>query len=174
MNYSTAIMLVNENIRAVRCVYEPQKTGAPEPKHYLFKTLDATIEVGDLVVVPSTTRFNRAVVKVLEVDAEVDYDSSVQIEWIVGKLNNADYAAIKKAENEAIDKIKAAEKLRKKKELASKLFEHDAQLLKGLPIVGMKQLPGATPHDSSAESVEKAPPFDYKGKDKPASEEVEF
>lgn len=174
MNYSTAIMLVNENIRAIRCIYEPKKDGSQEPKQYLFKSLDPSITKGDLVVVPSSTRFQRAVVKVIEVDAEVDYDSSIQVEWIVGKVNNADYAAIKRAEDEAINKIKGAEKLRKKKELAEKLFAHDQELLKGLPISNMKQLPGATPEDTSADSVENNPPFAYRQNDAVDTSDVEF
>ena len=171
MNYSTAIMLVNESIRAIRCAYEPTQEGT---KEYLFKSLDNTIKVGDLVVVPSTTRYKRAVVKVTEIDAEVDYDSTVQIEWIVGKIDNADYAAIRAAEQEAIDKIKAAEKLRKKAELRDKLLAHDQALLTGLSISTMKQLPGATPEDYSSESVENNPPFAYKDGKKVNASDVEF
>lgn len=171
MNYSTAIMLVNESIRAIRCAYEPTQEGT---KEYLFKSLDKTIKIGDLVVVPSTTRYKRAVVKVTEVDAEVDYDSTVQIEWIVGKIDNADYAAIKNAEQDAIDKIKAAEKLRKKAELRDKLLAHDQALLNGLPISTMKQLPGATPQDTSAESVTNKPPFTYQTPPSVNTSDVEF
>lgn len=171
MNYSTAIMLVNESIRAIRCAYEPTQEGT---KEYLFKSLDKSIKVGDLVVVPSTTRYKRAVVKVTEVDAEVDYDSTVQIEWIVGKIDNADYAAIKNAEQDAIDKIKAAEKLRKKAELREKLLAHDQDLLNGLPISTMKQLPGATPEDHSSESVQSKPPFTYQTPPSVKTTDVEF
>lgn len=171
MNYSTAIMLVNDNIRAIRCAYEPTQEGT---KEYIFKSLDKTIKVGDLVVVPSTTRYKRAVVKVTEVDAEVDYDSTVQVEWIVGKIDNADYAAIKNAEQQAIDKIKSAEKLRKKAELRDKLLAHDQELLSGLPIADMKQLPGATPANHSAESVEKQQPFTYQTPPSVNTSDVEF
>lgn len=171
MNYSTAIMLVNDSIRAIRCAYEPTQEGT---KEYIFKSLDKTIKVGDLVVVPSTTRYKRAVVKVTEVDAEVDYDSAIQVEWIVGKVDNADYAAIKGAEQQAIDKIKGAEKLRKKAELRDKLLAHDQELLSGLPIADMKQLPGATPADHSAESVGKKEPFTYQTPPSVNTTDVEF
>lgn len=171
MNYSTAIMLVNENIRAIRCAYEPTQEGT---KEYLFKSLDKTIKVSDLVVVPSATRYKRAVVKVTEVDAEVDYDSTVQIEWIVGKIDNADYAAIKSAEQGAIDQIKGVEKKRKTDELRDKLGLNDNTLLKALPIASMNALPGATPQDHSAESVAAAPPFTYQTPPSVNNSDVEF
>lgn len=171
MNYSTAIMLVNENIRAIRCAYEPTQEGT---KEYLFKSLDKTIKVGDLVVVPSTTRYKRAVVKVTEVDAEVDYDSTVQIEWIVGKIDNADYAAIKNAEQGAIDQIKTVEKKRKTDELRDKLGLNDNTLLKALPIASMSALPGATPQDTSSESVQSKPPFTYQTPPSLNTSDVEF
>lgn len=170
MNYSTAIMLVNENIRAILCEYDPKDS----TKKYIYKTLDSSIKKGDLAVVPSTTRHSRTVVKVLETDVDVDYDSSVQVEWIVGKIDNADYAYIKRVEDEAIEKIKAAEKLRKKQELRDKLLAHDQELLKGLPISTMKALPGATPEDTTAESVQNNPPFAYQDSAQVSPDDVEF
>lgn len=172
MNYSAAVMLVNESIRAILCEYDPKDS----TKKYIYKTLDASIKRGDLCVVPSTTRHNRTVVKVIDVDVDILdlIESTVQVEWIVGKIDNADYAAIKRVEDEAIQKMKDAEKLRKKKELQEKLFAHDMDLLKGLPISTMKSLPGATPEDTSAESVQSNPPFSYRGNSQVNPSDVEF
>lgn len=168
-NYSTLMILVNENIRAIKCLYDTE-----DKKEYLFKSLDKSIVVGDLVVVPSKTRHQRTVVKVVEVDVDVDYDSDIQVEWIVGKINNADYAAIKKVEEEAINKLKAAEKTRKKQELRDKLLAHDSEMMATLQIANMTTLPGATPDDTQAESVQSNPSFNYAGAAKSNVDDVDF
>ncbi len=171
-NYSTLIMLINENIRAVKCIYDTADDAKADQKEYLFKTLDTSIVIGDLVVVPSKTRHKRTIVKVVEVDTEVDYDSEIQVEWIVGKVNNADYAAIKKIEDEAIEKIKSAEKLRKKQELRDKLLNHDNAMIAGLQIASMTALPGATPEDTKAESI--TTPYTYQDAAKSPVDDVDF
>jgi hypothetical protein len=171
MNYSTAIMIVNDSIRAIRCAYEPTQEGT---KSYLFKTLDPNIKNGDLVVVPSTTRYKRAVVKVIEVDVEPDFDSDVQVEWIVGRIDNADYSAIKKAEQEFIDKSRAAEKKAKRDELRKKWDALDSDTMKNLAISNMTALPNATPQDHSAEGAQATPPFTYKTPPSLNTSDVEF
>lgn len=171
MNYSTAIMIVNDSIRAIRCAYEPTQEGT---KTYLFKTLDPSIKNGDLVVVPSTTRYKRAVVKVVEVNVEPDFESDVQVEWIVGKIDNADYSAIKKAEQEFIDKSRAAEKKAKRDELRKKWDALDSDTMKSLAISNMTSLPGAVPSDTSEEGVKNSPPFTYNQTATKPVDDVEF
>lgn len=165
MNYTTAMMLINESIRAVKCVYEPEPDdkNKTQPKRELFKTLDHSLKVGDYVVVPSTTRHKITTVKVVEVDAEVDFESPVQVEWIVGRIDMADYAMIKRIEDTAIERIKAAEKTRKKKELAEKMFEHDKALIEGLQIANLTDLPslvgpGEPPPAPMGEKIPEAAP----------------
>lgn len=137
MNYSTAVMLVNENIKAVLCIYEPDPvSGKPSPRT-LFKTLDTTIKVGDLVIVPSNTRHQRTVVKVVEYDAEVDFDSNVQVDWIVGKVDQGMFERIGAEEAKAIEKIKAGEKLKRRREIAANMEALDIEGLKSLPIANM-------------------------------------
>lgn len=55
MNYSTAVILLNKNIRTVQATYEPDRVGV-DAKRSIFKTFDSSIQVDDIVVVPSTTR----------------------------------------------------------------------------------------------------------------------
>lgn len=74
MNYSTAVMLFNPEIRAISVSYEKDEKGAGKKPFYTYKTLDKTIEKGDLVVVPTDTRHEFTVVRVEEVDVEVDYE----------------------------------------------------------------------------------------------------
>lgn len=109
MNYSTAVMLINPNIRAIKGQYE--EGGNIE----VFKTLDADLKVGDMAVVESGTRWGMTVFKVVEVDVDVDFDSSKKIGWVVGKVDIAAHDELKKLEAAAIDVIKKGE-LRKRRE----------------------------------------------------------
>ena len=136
MNYSTALMLINNNIRAIRCTYEPDVENRLSPRT-LFKTLDKSIVVGDFVVVPTNTRHKMTVVQVVEVDADVDFDSDVQVEWIICKVSIADHLQITAEEERAIKSIKDAEKLRKRNGLRDSLLAHESETLKSLPIATM-------------------------------------
>lgn len=109
MNYSTAVMLINQNIRAVRGQYE--ENGNPET----FKTLDQALKIEDMAVVESCTRWGMTTVKITEVDVEVDFDSTKKIGWVVGKVNTTEHEDLKKMETAAIELIKKGE-LRKRRE----------------------------------------------------------
>ncbi len=119
MNLSTAVFLINDNARAVLVTYEAHD-GAPRT---MFKTFDKSIKVDDFVVVPTDTRHKLTVCKVVAVDVDVDFDSSTQVAWLVGKVNLADVNQIKEQEEKAIEAIKAAEKLKKRRELQNSMNE---------------------------------------------------
>lgn len=110
-NYSTAVMLFNENIRAIRCEYE---NGSSQT---VFKTLDKTIEVDDLVIIPTGTRHNMTVVKVVEVDYDIDIEDDTAVSFIVGKVHIKAYDQILEQEKIWISALKAGEKKRKRDEL---------------------------------------------------------
>jgi hypothetical protein len=74
---SKIVFLINDQARAIMATYEP---GAPAE---MFKTLDDSISVNDLVVVQSTTRHMMTVVKVTAVDVDVNFDSTTPLKWIV-------------------------------------------------------------------------------------------
>lgn len=109
MNYTTAVMLINPSIRAVRGLYEEK--GTPE----VFKTIDADLKVDDFAVVESGTRWGLTVVKISAVDVEVDFDSSKEVGWVLHKVNKPDHDNIRRMEAQAIDVIKKGE-LRKRRE----------------------------------------------------------
>lgn len=109
MNYSTAVMLINPSIRAVRGKYE--ESGNAD----LFKTLDQDLKVGDFAVVESGTRWKITTVKITEVDVDVDFDSSCHVGWVVGKIDTAAHDNLKAMETSAIELIKKGE-LRKRRE----------------------------------------------------------
>jgi hypothetical protein len=130
MNYSTAVFLINDKARAVMCTYESALTA----KRILFKTLDHDIVVGDYVVVPTDTRHGMTVVRVVEVDVELDFDDPTQIQWIIGRVNRLDYEDLLAREEEAINTIKAAEKKKKRDELRDSIFAHREEMLNGLKL----------------------------------------
>jgi hypothetical protein len=109
MNYSTAVMLINPSIRAVKGKYE--EGGNTE----IFKTIIQDLKIDDFAVVESGTRWNMTTVKIVEVDVEVDFDSSKVVGWVIQKINVRGHEDIKKMEATAIDLIKKGE-LRKRRE----------------------------------------------------------
>ena len=133
MNYTTAVFLINKNVRAVLCNYEPD---APDKKT-MFKTLDAQIREGDFVIVPTKTRHGMTVSKVVEVDVDVDFDSQTLVCWVVGKIDQTQFDATRAQEEDAIAVIKSAEKTKKRNELAAALLVDSKDALKALPITVM-------------------------------------
>ena len=131
MNFSTAIFLISDEARAVVVTYEAHE-GA---ERTLYKTLDPDIAVDDFVVVPTDTRHKMTVCKVVEVDVDVDFDSAAEIKWILGRVDTADIDEIRRQEEDAITKIKSAEKRSKREELRKKLLDDvGEESLKALPI----------------------------------------
>jgi hypothetical protein len=130
MNYSTAIFLINDSTRLMKCEYDPDK---PHNTQY-FKTLDQTIEEGDFVIVQSSTRHEMTVVKVVGEDEDVDFDSNTRIDWIIGRIDLQDFKDLKRQEQEAIDAIKKAEKRRKRDELRAALFKDHEESIKELDL----------------------------------------
>lgn len=129
MNYSKAIFLISDEARGILVTYE-NRDDAPRT---LVKTLDPGISTGDYVVVETNTRHDMTVCKVVETDIEVDLDGSEQVKWIIGKVQTADYDDLVRQENDAIDRIKSAEKRKRRNELKKALLE-DAEEIKALPI----------------------------------------
>lgn len=145
MNYTTAVMLINPNIRAIKATYENGAT--PE----IFKTLDETVQVDDLVVVETDTRHNMTVVKVTEVDVDVDFDSTKHVKWVVQKVDKEAHENLKKEESRAVDAIKKAELRKKREEIRSNLLAAHAEAIQNLPIASMGEQ-AALPNNTAASS----------------------
>lgn len=125
MDNSKIVFLINDSARAIEAIYE---AGA---KADVFKTMDATIKVDDLVVVQSGTRLNMTVAKVTAVDVDVNFDSDTPIKWIVQRVNKPGFDAILASEAEAISAVQAAELRRKKAELRKNMFaDHEDSIAK--------------------------------------------
>ena len=126
MNFSTAIFLVNDQARALRCIYETDNgtyinQAGDKVKSPIFKTLDRTIKKDDLVVVPTGTRHGFTVVKVSEVDIAIDFEDKTPVEWIVARLDLAPHKAMVEQEFSLIEKIKVAEFQVRRNQLANAL-----------------------------------------------------
>jgi hypothetical protein len=58
MNFTAAVFLLNDSCRAVRVSYDTDHRGQ-SAFNYVFKSFDASLKVGDIVVVPTdTARFH--------------------------------------------------------------------------------------------------------------------
>jgi predicted Mrr-cat superfamily restriction endonuclease len=143
MNYSTAVMLFNQDIRAVRVSYDPidfAKSGAS----YIFKTLDPDIKVGDYVSIPTDTRHKITVAKVEEVEAEIDFDSTMEIKWIVSRVPTKEYEDILEDEQTWIAEMKKAQNRKKMEDIKTSMIEMykaDGSSLETLAIAGRKAQP---------------------------------
>lgn len=134
MNYTTAIFLINRNVRAVAAIYEAGDT-APRT---LFKTLRADLQLGDLCVVPTNTRHNFTVVKLVDLDVDVDFDSQVPMAWIVAKIDQTEHDKIVGQEQTAVAAIKSAEMRKKRDLLRESLLADKLEEIKALPIAAME------------------------------------
>lgn len=123
MDNSRIVFLINDQVRAIKAKYEDN--GPAE----MFKTFDATLAVGDLAVVQSGTRHMMTVVKVTEVDVDVNFDGATAIQWVVQKIDTPAFDAILAQEGQAISAVQAAELRRKKEELRRTMFkDHEASI----------------------------------------------
>lgn len=128
MNNSTIVLLINDSARAIKATYEDGH--APG----IFKTLDQTIAVDDLIVVETNTRHGMTVVKVTEVDIDVDFDATGEVKWVIHKIDASAYQSILEQEKEAIAAVHSAERRRKKEQLRDSLFADHQERLKSLAI----------------------------------------
>ncbi|MNS50229.1 hypothetical protein D3C72_828710 [compost metagenome] len=134
MNYSTAIFLINSDVRAVAVSYETDHEGKGKRPFTTFKTFEDDIVEGDYVVIPTGTRHDMTVARVEEVDVEIDLESSAQMHWIVDRVDTTARNKVEAQEAEAIAKIKSAEKRAKQDQLREKLLADNPDLA-GLSIV---------------------------------------
>jgi hypothetical protein len=141
MNYSTAVFLINKDVRAINAAYEVDAAGKGV-NISLFKTFDKTIKPGDLVVVPTTTRVGMTVCKVTEVDVDFDIDQTKDITWVIDVVDQVEYAHTLEIEQQAIGAIKSAELRKKREDLAKNLLADKLPELQSLSIANMSSAAG--------------------------------
>lgn len=131
MDNSRIVFLINDSVRAVLATYEDK--APPE----MFKTFDPTIKAYDLVVVETGTRHGMTVVKVVEVDVDVNFDSSVPLKWIAQKIDKIAFDSIKEHEGAAITAVQAAELKRKKAELRATMVAGHEETIAALALTNI-------------------------------------
>lgn len=138
MNYSTAVFLINDDVRALYVIFNPDP-GSEQQKErrYLVKTLDPAIGVGDFVVIPSTAGHKLAIGKVTDVNADVDFDSTTVVPWVVGRVDFDSFNETVKLEEDAIEKIKIADLAKRKRNLVKDMMSTDE--LMSLPLASVSE-----------------------------------
>lgn len=149
MNSSKIVFIVNEAARLIRCSYEPMsadmssaQTAGVMAKQYSFKTLDPTIQKDDLVIVETNTRHGFTVVKVEEVDLDVDFDDSIELKWAFHPLNLDAFKNMKAAEQAAIDKVRQIELRKKRDALRKAMFDENEEAMQSLALAKPDITPG--------------------------------
>lgn len=142
MNYSTAVFLINKNVRAIMATYESEDVA----KRTAFKTLDPDIKVGDYIIVPTDTRHKMTVCKVVETDVDLDFDSTVPVLWVIGVVDRSDHEKVLEQEGKAIQAIKSAELHKKRNDLRDAMLGAHLDTIKALPIAALNgDAPAAEP-----------------------------
>lgn len=145
MNYSTAVFIINKHVRGVHCRYVPAEgdpgydknaaVGKKDREVSLFKTLDPAVSAGDLVVVPTKTRHGFTVVRVVEVDVEVDFDSKDDCQWVAARFDPSEYQQTLEQEKVAVDKLRVIHANKRRRELAADIAAVDKEELNRLKLV---------------------------------------
>lgn len=132
MNNSTILFLVNDDIRAIACEYDEGGSLT------VFKTFDQSIKVDDMVAVQTDTRHGMTVVKVKEVDVDIDFDNSPKIKWAVQRIDTEGFESVLAKEGEIIAAVQTAEKKRKRAELRKSLLADHENEINRLALVNHK------------------------------------
>ena len=130
---SKLIFVLNDDTRGMLLRYTPLEEDR-NAKCSVAKTLDTSIEKGDLVIVASDTRYGFTVSKVEEADYEVDIEAHENVQWIVGKVDLTAHEDLIAQEEVGIAQVKSAEKARKKRELRDAIFANQEEKFAGLSI----------------------------------------
>lgn len=127
MNYTKAILIVDDNVKVVKVNYDSNNNDK------YFKTLLMDLAKDDLVVIPTATRHNMTVGKIVETDCLINLDDNDQISWVIQKVDKDSYENTLKQENVAIEQIKSAELRKKKSDLLDAIKVDQAVIAKMLP-----------------------------------------
>ena len=138
MNYSTAILLADERVKFIGVRFA-NYSGT----EYTYKTIDGSIKIGDMVVVPSsdyvkkgradetTSRFG-SIALVTSEDVPVNMQSDIEYKWIIQKIDVTNYEKIVEVEKEIVEKIRGMELKTNRQKLAA-MFGLDSDSVKQLP-----------------------------------------
>jgi hypothetical protein len=142
MDASKVVFLINDQVRLIRVTYE--KDDVPvlnsSKREYCFKTMDQAVQVGDYVVVETSTRHGLTVCQVSAVDLDVDFDDGVALKWAFQRVDSENVKSILASEEEAVAAAKRAELKRKRIQLRGEIFAEHGDMIAGLSLA-TKTLP---------------------------------
>lgn len=110
MNHSLVAFVANEDVRMVKVTFI-DRDSKDRGREYSYKTADKTVTIGDLVVVPTLQDMDNFVLaEVTGLDAEFNYNDTINYRWIAAKVDLKAYENILTQEKALIDNYKAVER----------------------------------------------------------------
>ncbi len=91
-----------------------------------FKTFDRALAKGDLVIVPTDTRWGFTVGRVEDVDLIVNYSSPEQMRWIAGRMDKPAYDRIIENEKHLTGTVAKATEEKARRELMDEMLAIDS------------------------------------------------
>ena len=130
MHESRKIFLTDAEPICILATYEDHE----DANKTALKTYDETLAVDDYIVVPSATRHEMTVMKIVEVGVEPNLDSNSKIDWVIGKIDRTPYEKLLSQEGDFLSRARKAEKKRKKEQMRE-------DFLAGMEDEDLKMLP---------------------------------
>lgn len=130
MHDSRKVFLLETEPRCVTAAYDAGEDASTTE----FKTFDLDIKTDDYVIVPTNCRHKMTVCKVHAVDVEPDLDSSAEMRWVIGVVDQSAFKATFASERQFIDAARSAERRRKKTQLREDFLadiDDDMKVLSG-------------------------------------------
>ncbi len=110
---SRKVFLLDKEPRCILATYETEDNAT----RYEFKTWDQATREGDYIVIPTSTRHNMTVCKVVAVDVEPDLQSSIEMQWVIATISLDAHTQNLAAEVQFIDIANKAQRHQMKREL---------------------------------------------------------
>ncbi|WP_125933275.1 hypothetical protein [Kiloniella majae] len=130
-NKSMAVFVMNEDVRGIMAIYDDETHETPT----FYKTFDQDLQVGDLIVVPASTRLGFTTNKVTEVDVEPDINRHNEVKWVAGSIKLENYQSYVEQENQMIAQINKLEKRKAREAVKEELEKSLGEDLKGVTLI---------------------------------------
>lgn len=124
---TSAVFLVSDAVRALKATYELDTEVKAAPREW-FKTFDKSIKEGDLCIVPTDTRHGFTIVRITDVDCEVDLNAGHRFRWIADVFDRSAYEKLVEQEGVMLSKIASARKAKEREELRKAMLLDDPSL----------------------------------------------
>lgn len=173
-NYSTAVFLIDQTVRAIAVTYEELdmkkdlRTQTGYKSDYLaggslpagaqvMKTRDKSIKIGDFVIMPTGTRHQMTVCKVVAVDIPIGPDFTEEVQWVIATIDTGPFEALREWEASVIGKIREARAYEAQRKLKTEMLSGLGDV--DIPALAFQPVPAA-PHPVPAATGAAARAFD--------------